>query len=157
MESTCLYYTALFNSHHFRPVHYSCCGDPEAVHAGHHIGPRMPQECLQCKYNFRQKYPAFTDDFLQILKFEEKQCFCQGMETIYSMAMSLGKLICPSNALNTARQGKKVSYKKNDAGAKASGFSGVSEPAKEELTLEFQGEVLHCNVLFLAMNCSCLQ
>ena len=157
MESTCLYYTALFNFHHFRPVHYSCCGDPEAVHAGHHIGPRMPQECLQCKYNFRQKYPAFTDDFLQILKFEEKQCFCQGMETIYSMAMSLGKLICPSNALNTARQGKKVSYKKNDAGVKASGFSGVSEPAKEELTLEFQGEVLHCNVLFLAMNCSCLQ
>ena len=39
------------------------------------------------------------------------------------------------------REGKKVSYKKNGAGAMASGFSGVSEPAMEEMTLEFQGEV----------------
>ena len=111
-------------------------------------GATLDQECHKNAYNVNiisdeeyPDYPSFNDFFLQSLKSEEKQCFCQGLETIYSMAMSLGKLICPSNALNTARQGKKVSYKKNEAGAMASGFSGVSEPAKEELTLEFQGEV----------------
>ena len=46
------------------------------------------------------------------------------------MSMSLGYLICPSNALNTARQGKKVSYQMNNE--------------KEELTLEFQGGLSMC-------------
>ena len=46
------------------------------------------------------------------------------------MSMSLGNLICPSNALNTARQGKKVSYQMNNK--------------KEELTLEFQGGLSMC-------------
>ena len=108
-------------------------------------GTTLDQECHKKAYNVNNisdiKYLAFNDDFLQSLKSEEKQCFCQGLETIYSMAMSLGKLICLSNELNMGREGKKVSYKKNEAGAMASGFSGVSEPAMEELTLEFQGEV----------------
>ena len=108
-------------------------------------GTTLDQECHKNAYSVNiisyLKYLANNDYFLQSLKSEEKQCFCQGLETVYSMAMSLGKLICLSNELNMGRQGKKVSYKKNEAGAMASGFSGVSEPAMEELTLEFQGEV----------------
>ena len=111
-------------------------------------GTTLDLECHKNAYNVNiisdkeyPDYPAYNDFFLQSLKSEEKQCFCQGLETIYSMAMSLGKLICLTNELNMGREGKKVSYKKNEAGAMASGFSGVSEPAKEEMTLEFQGEV----------------
>ena len=117
----------------FRPVHCPCCGDPEAMCAGLDVRPKVLHECLQCKYNRWHLYCScsiLNTDWqllLQDLKSGEKQCFCQGLETMYSMSMSLGNLICPSNALNTARQGKKVSYQMNNE--------------KEELTLEFQGEL----------------